>query len=103
MLQRAKPLFALFDGHAEVVIGVKDQRGRFHILDIVQRRVFPILIEVVKDIAAEVLLVTVGSVAGAVIAHEIGDAPKRNCGLEYIGLSHDPVGHETAVGSAGYP
>src|SRR5262245_20725778 len=37
-LQRAEPLLALFDRHAEIVVGMQNQRRRFDVLRILQGR-----------------------------------------------------------------
>src|SRR5262249_47443374 len=47
-------------------------------------------------------LVAVGSVASALIADEVRDAAERDCGFEYVGVTHYPVGHVSTIASAGH-
>src|SRR5215472_1112723 len=101
MFQRAEPLLALFQRHSIVVVRVKNQRRRLYVLCIFQRRAVPIHFEFVEHVSAKVALVAVGSVASALIADEVRDAAERDCGFEYVSVAHYPVGHVSAIASAG--
>ena len=102
VLQRAEPLLALLDRHAEVVVGVQDQRRRLDVLHVLQRRRVPVEIVLLEDVAAEVVRVAVGAVARAVVADEVRDAAQRDRRLEARGVADDPVRHVAAVAAAGH-
>ena len=71
VLQGAKPLLALFQRHAIVVIGMKNQSGSFDVARIFQRRCVPVLIEIVEQKSFEIVFVAVGAIARTVIADEV--------------------------------
>ena len=57
--ERPKPLFALFQGDAEVIIRVKNQGWRFDIFRILERRAIPVEIKFLKEVATEIRFVAV--------------------------------------------
>src|SRR5579859_1947038 len=101
MPERAKPLLALFDRHAVIVVGMQNQRRRLDVPGVLERRSAPVLVEIVEQKTIEVVLVAVSAIPSPVIADEIGNAAQRDRGLESIGVPENPVGHEAAVTSAG--
>src|SRR5690242_4215485 len=100
MLQSAEPLLALLDGDAEVVVGMKNQRGSANVAYVFKRRGIPVLIKVVEEDAFEVVFVAISAVARAVIADEIGNRAQSHSGFESVGVGNDPVGHVAAVAPA---
>src|SRR5262245_18769182 len=101
VLQRAEPLFTLFDRNAKILIRMEDQRGSLHIFDVLQRRLVPVGFEFLEDIAAEIFGVTVGAVTCAVVADKVGDAAQGYGRFEPRGVADDPVRHESAIAAAG--
>src|SRR5262245_54790930 len=81
MFERPEPLLALLERHSIVVVRMQNQRRGLYVLRPFQRRAIPVQIELLEDIASEVTLVSVSSVARAVVTDEIHNAPKRHCGL----------------------
>src|SRR3954470_18448198 len=101
VLERAEPLLALLDRHAEVAVGMKNQGRRPNVFRVRERRVVPVEIVVLEDVAAEIIGVAVGAVPRAVVADEIRDAAQRDGRLEPRRVADDPVGHVAAVAAAG--
>lgn len=102
MLERAKPLLALLDRHAKVVVRMQNQSRRLHVLRVLERRTVPEQFKLLKDVAAEITLVPISSIARAVVADEVRNAAKRHRGSEHISMADDPIGHKSAVASAGH-
>ena len=68
---------------------MQNQRRRFHVLRVLQRRGVPVLIEIVEQEAFEVVLMAVGAVARAVVTDEVRDAAQRDGGLEASGVADE--------------
>src|SRR2546423_3616715 len=100
VLERAEPLLALLQRHAVVVVRVKYECRRLDVSRVLQGRAIPVHFKLLEEVAAEVLSVSVCAVARALVADEVGEAAQGDCGLEDVGVSDDPVGHEAAVGAA---
>src|SRR2546423_9441881 len=100
VLERAEPLLALLQRHAVVVVRVKYECRRLDVSRVLQGRAIPVHFKLLEEVAAEVLSVSVCAVARALVADEVGEAAQGDCGLEDVGVSDNPVGHEAAVGAA---
>src|SRR5262252_5445230 len=81
VLQGAKPLLALFNRHAIVVVRMKNQGGGLNFVGILQRRTVPVKIHLLKNVAAKIGRVTVGAVARAVVGNEIRQTAQSDGGL----------------------
>src|SRR6266853_3374530 len=101
MFERTEPLFALLERDAVIVVGMQNQRWRFHVPGVLQRRSIPILLEIVEQDALEIFLVTVAAVASSFIADEVGDAAQCDRRLEAGGVTQDPIGQEAPVATSG--
>src|ERR1700720_634900 len=101
MLQGAKPLFALLDGNAEIVVGMENERGSVDVAGVFQRRGVPVSVEIFEQDAFEIFFVTVSAVSRSFIAEKVGDRAQGARCLEAIGVGDNPVGHVAAVTSAG--
>src|SRR5215475_7394642 len=101
MLQSAKPLLTLFDRDPEIHVGMHNKRRRFHVSYIFQRGGVPIGFKAIKDIATEVLGVSVRTIACTVIADEIRNASECDSSFKASRVADDPVRHESAVAPAG--
>src|SRR4051812_15919450 len=72
------------------------------ILRVLQGRRIPILLEVVEQKTLEIVRVTISAVPSPIVADEIRNGSQGHRGLEPVGMSHDPVRHESAVAAAGH-
>src|SRR5262249_48207541 len=102
MFERSEPLLSLFERNTEIIVRMQNQSRRFDVFRVFQRRAIPIKIEFLKQVAAEIVLVTISAVARPLIRDEIHDAPERDGRLEPGGMTDDPIGQKAAVTAAGY-
>src|SRR5215207_4910816 len=100
VLERAEPLLALLQRDAEVVLGMENQNRRLDVRGVLQGRALPVEVELLDEVAAEVVLVSVCTVARALVADEVDDAAERHGRLEDVGVADDPVGEVAAVAAA---
>ena len=54
MFQRPEPLLALLDRHPLIVFRVEHERRRLHVRGVADRRIFPVSLVALKNIAAEI-------------------------------------------------
>src|SRR5438874_6347750 len=81
---------------------MQNQGWRLHVLCVLQRRAVPIQIHLLKNVAAEIGRVAVSAITRAIVGNEIRNTAQRDCGLEAIGVTDNPVSHIAAVAAAGY-
>src|SRR5215472_4928904 len=100
--QGSKEFLSLRQGHSLIALSVDHQCGGLDAARVTYRRVLPIQVEVLEEIAAEIAAVTIKTVADSFHADEIGNTRQGRRGLETVGVAHNPVGHETAVAHSEY-
>src|SRR5205809_5331489 len=87
MLERAKPLLALFDWHTIVVIGMQNQRRRFDVLRVLKWRAIPVEFVSLKYVPSEIRAVAIGAVARAIVRNKIRNAAQGDGGFETIRMA----------------
>src|SRR5262249_3812568 len=102
MLERAEPLLALFDGDAEIHVGMHDERGCLDVLYVFQWRPIPIGFKSIEYVPAEVVGVAILAVTGSLITDEIRKAAQRDSGFEAGRVAEDPIREKAAIAAAGH-
>src|SRR3990172_1346449 len=100
-LQVDEELLSLLDRAAQVLLAVGQQQRGVHLVHVGERALLDVLPPVVPRLLPHVVGgEEIADVAGAEETHPVGDASLADPCSEAVGVPHDPIGHETAVGAA---